>query len=170
MRAFAAVGMVVGMVALVALAATTVASAGADLPRHAGMYPQQGSGLAMVSSDVDVTVHGAIVEVSVAQTFRNDTDRVTEATYIFPLPADAAVSAMAITIGTRTIHAAIATRGDARKRYEDAVAAGVGAGVLEQERPDVFTQTVSAIPAHGTVAVALRYDTTARFADARWTL
>jgi Ca-activated chloride channel family protein len=161
-------------VAVLVAGAATTATAGSDLPRRAGMYAGQGgqppSALATVSSDVDVAVHGAIVEVSVAQTFRNDTDRVTEATYIFPLPADAAVSAMAMTLGTRTIHAAVASRGDARKRYEDAVAAGVGAGVLEQERPDVFTQTVSAIPAHGTVAVTLRYDTIARFADGKWTL
>ncbi len=66
--------------------------------------------LAQVSSDIAVSIHGAIIEVTVAQTFRNDSDRTTEATYIFPLPADAAVSAMAITLGARTIHAAIASR------------------------------------------------------------
>nr|HEX4318708.1 VIT domain-containing protein [Kofleriaceae bacterium] len=151
-------------------AAGGVARAGSELPRHTGMYPKQGAPLAMVASDVDVVVHGAIVEVSVTQSFRNDTDQATEATYIFPLPADAAVSAMSMTLGARTIHAAIATRGDARKRYEDAVSAGVGATVLEQERPDVFTQTVSAIPAHGTVAVTLRYDATAAYHDGTWAL
>jgi len=45
----------------------------------------------------------------------------------------------------------LALRKDALRRYEEAVSAGLGAGLLDQERPDVFTQTVSAIPAHGTI-------------------
>lgn len=146
------------------------ALAGSDLPRQMGMYPKSGPQLAMVSSDVHVEVRGAIVEVSVTQSFKNDTDHTAEATYIFPLPADAAVSAMAIKTGKRTIHASIESRESAHKRYEDAITNGVGAGMLEQERPDVFTQTVSAIPAHGTVDITLRYDTVASYHDGTWQL
>jgi len=47
------------------------------------MYQRQGAPLAMLDSDIDVTVRGPIVEATVTQTFRNDTDRPTEATYIF---------------------------------------------------------------------------------------
>ena len=43
-------------------------------------------------------------------------------------------------------------------------------GLLEQERPDVFTQTVAAIPGRGTVMVTLRYDSIARYADGTWEL
>jgi Ca-activated chloride channel family protein len=142
----------------------------AELPGRMGLYAPQGAPLAMLDSDVDVTVRGPIVEATVTQTFRNDTDRPTEATYIFPLPPDAAVSAMAIHTGTRTIHAAIDRRERAQERYERAVAAGMPAALLDQERPDVFTQTVAAIPAHGVVEVTLRYDTTARRAHGQWEL
>jgi Ca-activated chloride channel family protein len=156
-----------GVLALLALASAAHA---ADLPGHLGMYAPQGAPLAMLDSDIDVTVRGPIVEATVTQTFRNDTDRPTEATYIFPLPPDAAVTAMAIHTGTRTIHAAIEKRERAQERYEHAVAAGLAAGLLDQERPDVFTQTVAAIPAHGVVQVTLRYDTTARRAGGQWEL
>jgi len=124
----------------------------------------------MLDSTIEVAVRGAIVETTVTQTYKNDSDHATEATYIFPLPVDAAVTAMAIDVGTRKIHAAIERRDQAQQRYEDAIAAGVGAGLLEQERPDVFTQTVSAIPPHGTVVITLRYDATARYADGGWEL
>jgi Ca-activated chloride channel family protein len=146
------------------------ASAATDLPRRIGMYPQQGAALAMLDSDVVVRVHGPIIEATVTQTFRNDTDRVTEATYIFPLPGDAAVSAMEIETATRTIRAAIEPRDKAVQRYEAAVSAGIGAGLLEQDRPDVFTQTVSAIPARGTVKVTLRFDSVARYRAGTWEL
>ncbi len=165
--------------AFVLLCALGVASAtarAATLPSHAGMYPANATAttapsLALVDSHVEVSVRGAMIEVIVRQTFRSDADHVTEATYIFPLPDDAAVTAMAITSGARTIHAEVDKRADAQKRYEDAIAAGVGAALLEQERPDVFTQTVSAIPAHGTVEITLRYDTLARpRGDGNWEL
>src|SRR5437870_3397321 len=73
------------VVAVVALALPARAS---DMPRRIGMYPAQGTPLAMLDSKLDVRVRGPIVEVIATQTFRNDTDRVTEATYIFPLPID----------------------------------------------------------------------------------
>jgi len=146
--------------------ATAVAG---TLPRAPGMYAGQGAtALPMLDSKIEVTVRGPIIETEITQTFRNDSKEATEATYIFPLPADAAVSAMAIDLGMRKIHAAIELRAKAQARYEEAVTAGLGAGLLEQERPDVFTQTVSAIPAHGTVTVTLRYDAIAHYADGTW--
>ena len=157
------------LLALVWLA-PLVAHAG-SLPRAPGLYVAATQApLPMLDSKIAVTVRGPIVETTVTQTFRNDTDDATEATYIFPLPADAAVSAMAIDLGTRKIHAAIEARDKAQARYEEAVAHGLGAGMLEQERPDVFTQTVSAIPSRGTVTVTLRYDATARYSDGTWEL
>lgn len=145
------------------------AAAAGSLPRVPGMYAQQGTtALPMLDSKIEVTVRGPIIETEITQTFRNASNDATEATYIFPLPADAAVSAMAIDLGTRKIHAAIELRATAQARYEAAVAAGLGAGLLEQERPDVFTQTVSAIPARGTVTVTLRYDAIAHYADGTW--
>ncbi|HEX5061320.1 MAG TPA: VIT domain-containing protein [Kofleriaceae bacterium] len=157
---------------LVALAVAIAAPARASsvLPGRMGMYTQQGAALAMTDSKIVVRVRGPIAEAVVTQTFKNDLDRVTEATYIFPLPVDAAVSAMEIESGARTIHAAIEVREQAQQRYETAVAAGVGAALLDQERPDVFTQTVSAIPAKGTVVVTLRFDTVARYHGGHWEL
>jgi Ca-activated chloride channel family protein len=164
-------GMVRPLLALVlVLACASVAAAANELPSKAGLYPQQGAPLAMLDSKIVVHVRGPIAEAIVTQTFKNDTDRATEATYIFPLPPDAAVSAMEIESGNRTIRASIETREQAQQRYERAVADGVGASLLEQERPDIFTQTVSAIPARGKVIVTLRFDTVARYSAGTWEL
>ena len=142
-----------------------------EMARPMGLYAAgNGPALAMLDSRIEVTVRGALVEAVVVQRFRNPASHATEATYIFPLPADAAVSAMAMRIGARTIHAAIETREAAQRRYEDAVAAGVAGALLEQERPDVFTQTVSAVPAGGVVEVTLRYDAVAHYEAGTWQL
>jgi len=140
------------------------------MPRAIGMYTPKGTSLAMVDSKIEVTVRGPIIEAVVTQRFQNKGDRPTEATYVFPLPVDAAVSAMSIESGNRTIRASIAKRAVAQQRYEDAVRAGVAGALLDQERPDVFTQTVAAVPARGTVAITLRFDTIARYQDGVWEL
>ena len=157
---------------VVALALAWSGTASAyELARPMGLYPAgNGPALAMLDSRIDVTVRGPIVEVVVVQRFRNAAEHATEATYIFPLPDDAAVSAMAIQLGTRTIRGAIEARDAAQRRYEAAVAAGVAGALLEQERPDVFTQSVAAIPAHGVVEVTLRYDTLAHYQAGSWEL
>lgn len=165
--------LVLALVLAGVMASAPVRAAGTS--RVMGMYPAGSASttsapLPMLDSKVEVAVRGPIVETVVTQRFHNRSDRATEATYIFPLPPDAVVSAMWIQTGTRTIHAAIEKRGEAQRRYEAAVRAGVAAAVLDQERPDVFTQTVSAIPPKSTVAIVLRYDTVARHSDGTWTL
>ena len=163
------------LVALVLVGMHGAATA-AGARRVMGLYPTPvagapaGAALPMVDSQIELVVRGPVVEAVVTQRFTNPTARPIEATYIFPLPADAAVSALAITTGARTIHAAIARRDESQRRYEDAVRAGVAAVVLDQERPDVFTQTIAAIPAGGSVVVRLRFDTVARFGDGTWAL
>lgn len=163
-----------GLVIVLPLLASTVVGAGparaGEVGRTMGMYSKAGAALPMLDSKVEITVRGPIVETIVTQKFENRTDRATEATYIFPLPVDAAVSAMAIHYGARTIRGAIETRDRAQVRYEAAVRAGVAAAVLDQERPDVFTQTVTAVPAHGAIEVTLRYDAVARFSAGTWEL
>lgn len=148
---------------------STVAHAG-EMPRAIGMYTPQHTQLALVDSKIEVVVRGPIVEAVVTQRFVNKTDRPTEATYVFPLPLDAAVSAMSIDAGTKKIHASIERRARAQQRYEDAVRAGVAGALLDQERPDVFTQTVAAVPAKGSVSITLRFDTVARYQDGVWEL
>jgi Ca-activated chloride channel family protein len=156
------------IIAIVGLGST--AHAYFEMPRYSGMYTQGGQALPMLDSKVEVTVRGPLVEVIVTQRFTNRADHATEATYIFPLPADAAVSAMWIKAGNKTIRAQIAKRADAQQRYEDAVRAGVVAAVLDQERPDIFTQTVAGIAPKTTVEVTLRYDALAHFYDGAWAL
>ena len=153
----------------VALCASPVSAA--ELPSAFGMYSStNNAALPLVDSKLEVTVRGPIVEVVVTQRFHNRADHATEATYIFPLPPDAAVSAMWIKSGSKTIRAQIARREEALQRYEAAVRAGVTAAVLDQERPDVFTQTVAGIAPRSTVEVTLRYDALAHFYDGAWGL
>lgn len=163
------------LAALALVACVAMPARASGTARVMGMYPStagapQATSLPLLDSKVDVVVRGPIVETVVTQRFSNKSERAIEATYIFPLPYDAAVTAMEIRTGSRTIRAAIERREEAQRRYEAAVTAGVSAAVTDQERPDVFTQTVTGIAANGVVEVVLRYDTLARYGAGAWQL
>lgn len=155
--------------AVVAIVAASPARA-AVLERIApGLYAG-GQPLPALSTSIDVHVDGPFAEATVTQRFRNPLDHAIEAVYVFPLPDDAAVSSMVIHAGSRTIVAKIEDRRKARERYEAAVAAGATGALLEQERADVFTQAVTAIPPGAEISVELRWDTSVTRKAGVWEL
>ena len=118
-------------------------------------------------TDVDVDVAGLVARVTVTQRFVNPFDETIEAVYLFPLSADAAVDRMTMKIGDRTIAGRIARREEARATYETARAEGRTASLLEQERPNVFTQSVANIPPGARVDVTISYVETLDYEDGR---
>ncbi|HEY0253765.1 MAG TPA: VIT domain-containing protein, partial [Kofleriaceae bacterium] len=91
--------------------------------------------LPLESTRADVNIAGVISDVTVTQTYRNDGDRTISAKYVFPASSRAAVYAMKMTIGDRTITAKIKERDQAKKEFDEAKAAGKTATLLEEERP-----------------------------------
>ena len=108
-------------------------------------------------TDVKADVSGFIARVKVTQTFYNPTDERIEAVYVFPLPHEAAVDDMTMVIGERKIVGIIKRRAEARQIYEQALAAGQTAALLEQERPNIFTQSVGNIDPAQEVKIEISY-------------
>jgi Ca-activated chloride channel family protein len=111
--------------------------------------------LKATSAKVDVS--GVIADVKVSQTYANDGKNVLEAMYIFPLSSRAAVYAMTMTIGDRTIEAVIKEKEEAKAIYKKAIEAGKTASLLEQQRPNVFQMTVGNILPGDEIVVDIAY-------------
>ncbi|MFP4355051.1 MAG: VIT domain-containing protein [Phycisphaerae bacterium] len=109
---------------------------------------------------VDAVVSGMTAFVQVNQTFTNDSDEKIEAVYTFPLPADAAVSEMTMKVGDRTVVGKIKPRAEARQIYEQAKSQGHVASLLDQQRPNIFTQAVANIEPNATVEITIGYTET----------
>lgn len=116
-------------------------------------------------TDVVAEITGSVAQVEVVQTFQNPYDRKIEAVYVFPLPDRAAVHDMEILVGDRTIKSLIKKRKEARAAYEAARQAGHIAALLDQERPNIFTQSVANILPGGEVVVTIRYFETVPYAS-----
>lgn len=106
---------------------------------------------------VSIDISGPMAEYVVEQTFENPIGEPIEAVYTFPLGDDAAVSRYEIQIGERVIKGEIKKRDEARQIYEEAKTSGHTAGLLEQQKANVFTQHVANIPPKSEVTVRFRY-------------
>lgn len=115
------------------------------------------AGFPLSGTRVDARVTGFVARVEVEQTFENTFERPVEAVYLFPLPDDAAVDAMQLRVGDRVVRGQIRERAEARREYRSARRRGVLASLLEQERPNLFRQSVANIAPGQAVSVMLSY-------------
>ena len=113
-------------------------------------------------TDVAAEVSGPIVSVSIAQRYANPYETPIEAVYTFPMSNRGAVHRMTMTIvdpdgNERIVEGEVKERKLARQMYEQARDAGYVASLLEQERPNIFTQSVANIAPGATVSVEIGY-------------
>lgn len=106
---------------------------------------------------VNARVGGMMAVYELVQTFENPFNEPIEAMYVFPLGDDSAVSGYEIIIGERTITGEIKTREAARETYEQARQSGHTAGIIEQNKANIFTQRIANIAPRETIKIKIRY-------------
>ncbi len=116
-------------------------------------------------TDVVADIAGRFARVTVTQTFQNAYDIPIEAVYTFPLSHRGAVDRMTMTIGDRVVIGDVKEREQARRIYDAAIRSGQIASLLEQERPNIFTQTVGNIPPGETIDIEISYVETVTSVD-----
>ncbi|NNE66566.1 MAG: VWA domain-containing protein [Pyrinomonadaceae bacterium] len=114
-------------------------------------------------TEVTADISGFLARVNVKQEFRNDSALAIEAIYMFPLSHDGAVDRMRMKIGSKTINGVIMKREEARATYEKAKQAGQRAALLDQERPNIFTQRVANIMPGDKVVIEISYVETLKY-------
>lgn len=113
--------------------------------------------LPLKHTHVKAELAGFVARVEVTQTYGNPFEQPIEAVYVFPLPENSAVGDMRMVIGERIVQAEIKKREEARRTYEEAKREGHTAALLEQERPNVFTQSVANIEPGTDIDVIVSY-------------
>lgn len=113
--------------------------------------------LPLQHTSVVIDVSGNLQRATVRQVYGNPYDEVIEAIYTFPLPQSGAVDRMNMYIGDRLIEGKIHERQLAQQIYNEAIEAGQTASLLEQERPNIFTQTVGNILPGDSIVIEISY-------------
>jgi Ca-activated chloride channel family protein len=146
----------VGILVLAAgLAPSTASAIGFLVPSDRSLEP-----LAISTHRVEATITDRAAVTKVEQVFQNNTDRILEGTYIFPLPEGASVSQFALWVnGTRT-EGEVLERDAAARIYQDIVARIQDPGLIEYMGNNLFKARVFPIPARGEQRLEIQFTST----------
>ena len=123
-----------------------------------------------VETDVVIHVTGVVARTRVAQTFHNPGTDWVEGVYVFPLPENAAVDRLWLRIGSRVIEGQVKEKEEARRAYAQAKREGRKAALVEQQRPNLFTNAVANIGPGEFVRVLIEYQQTLAIDDGEYRL
>jgi Ca-activated chloride channel family protein len=112
---------------------------------------------ALKHTSVSTKISGYVARVTVKQSFTNPYKDKIEAIYTFPLSESGAVDSMTMQVGNRTIRGSIKKREEAKQIYENAKAQGHVASLLDQERTNIFTQSVANIEPGANIDITITY-------------
>ncbi len=116
-------------------------------------------------TSVKAQISGFLARATVTQEFENPFKEKIEAVYTFPLPQNAAVDDMTMVVGDRTVRGKILRREEAEAVYEAAKTRGQTASLLNQERPNIFTQSVANILPGESIKITISYVETLKYED-----
>ena len=136
-------------------------------PMTSAMTGSHGERLALADVSIAAVLRDLLSEVTVSQTYRNDEKVNIEAVYTFPLPLDAVLLAFTVKIGERSLSGVVVEKTAAEAQYEEAVASGDAAVMLEEAEPGLYTMNLGNLLPGETATITLRYALLYRWAGER---
>ncbi len=129
------------------------------------LIPKDGSipPLAVKSQRVDIRIKDGTATAKIVQVFKNSVDRDLEATYVFPLPANAAIADFAMYINGKRVSGELVEKEKARRIYEDIVRRMRDPGLLEHMGGNLFQVRVYPVPRNGEQKIEIEYSQTLDF-------
>ena len=163
------------LLAILLMSVSVAVPAAAEEAASPGALTVTGNGdqrieLPLKHTKVSIEVTAFVARTTIEQVFANALEAPVEAVYTFPLGDRAAVDDFELTVGDRTIRGEIERREEARRTYETARSAGFHAALFEQERSNIFTQSVANLEPGKEVTVRLRTVETLRYDRGRYRL
>ncbi|WP_159627482.1 VIT domain-containing protein [Massilia puerhi] len=131
--------------------------------RHARLESRNGGRAVFDGVQVEGKVHGMLLDVSATQVFRNPGAAHLELVYSFPLPADAVLLSLTVRLGERQLTGSVVEQREASARYEDTLADGDTAIMLERTHDGSYCLNFGNLGPGETGEVCLRYAQALRF-------
>ncbi len=110
-----------------------------------------------LGTDIVADVSGQTARVTVTQAFRNTSDQWMEATYLYPLPDNGAVDTLKMVVGSRIFEGVIKPKEIAQEMYEEAKENGQKAALVQQHRPNMFRNSIANVGPGETVLVQIEF-------------
>jgi Ca-activated chloride channel family protein len=118
---------------------------------------QQDSGVVIELHKVNVDIDNQVATTRIEQVFYNDSNRMAEGTYIFPLPVGAAVSDLIMWVDGKAIEAKILDAEEAREIYDEIVRRMRDPALLEYVGAGAIQASVFPIQPFSEVKIEIEY-------------
>ena len=115
------------------------------------------TGLMFEGASATGDLRGTSLAMRVEQRFRNTTQDSVEMVYTFPLPWRAVLLGVDVKLGARQLVGAVSEKAEAAQNYEDTLADGDAAIMLERNRDESYTLNLGNLVANETCVVNVRY-------------
>lgn len=125
--------------------------------RDYGLMTKDSVPIPLWGVEVRGTVTGRAAKVKVRQHFGNIESKPVEAIYRFPLPENSTVCGFRAIVGDRPWEAEVEDRKKAFDQYDEALARGDGAYLLDEERPNIFTLSLGNLNPNASAIVEIDY-------------
>ena len=112
-------------------------------------------------------VEGSLLQFTVEQHYCNTEAQAIEAVYTFPLPVQAVLLSLEVTIGGRTLSGVVQRKREAVETYETALEEGNTAILLEKARDGLFTVSLGNLLAGEQAVIRYRYGQLLSFEQGR---
>ncbi|ARD45207.1 marine proteobacterial sortase target protein [Colwellia sp. PAMC 21821] len=110
-----------------------------------------------INITANIEINGLIAYAQIKQVFINPYDIELEGKYQFPLPENSAIKHLKVKVADKEIIGQIMEKEAAKKVYKRAKKQGKKASLVQQQRPNLFTNNIANIPAQSTVVVTLEF-------------
>jgi len=127
----------------------------------------QGERVALTNVSVAAVMNDLLAEVTMCQSYRNDEPVNIEAVYTFPLPLDAVLLDLQVEIGGRVLKGVVVEKKAAEEKYEDAIAEGDAAVMLEILEPGLYTMNVGNLLPNENATITFSYSVLYRWVGER---
>ena len=124
----------------------------------------------LLSTDIKVSVAGSSSRTIISQRFINTGETWAEGVYVFPIGQNAAVDTLKLRIGDRFIEGQIKEKQQAKVIYKEAKAEGKKTALIEQQKPNLFTNKIANIGPGEIVAVQIEFQSKLLPKDGSWEL
>ncbi len=116
-----------------------------------------GTEITLESVDIQAALQGLVSEVTVTQVYRNQQDTNIEAVYTFPLPLDAVLLDLSLELNGKKLRGAVKPSEEAEENYEDAIADGDSAVLMQKTKLDLFTINVGNLLPNEKAIIEFKY-------------
>jgi Ca-activated chloride channel family protein len=100
---------------------------------------------------------------TITQSYRNAGSKNIEAVYTFPLPLDAVLLEMIVTLGEKTLKGTVLPKQEAEEKYEEAITDGDAPVMLQNPQPGVYTMNVGNLLPTERAQITISYGMFARW-------